>query len=211
MKQIIILNAPPRSGKDELAKYLAQKHTHFHQFSFADELKKLAHRLYNTPDQAPEAYEAFKDQPMTEFMGLTPRQAYTRLAEDYIKPNHGKDFFGLQLILTIKAIKHHDDNVFVISDGGFVEELEPLLMNFDPHLFTIVQLYRQGCTFDNDSRHYFSAERFSKLGVKFLKLDNNNRDVETHVKDGEARLLELIPGLYGESVVNNVLNNVLNC
>lgn len=206
MRQIIILNAPPRSGKDELAKYLAQKHAHCHHMAFANELKKLAHRLYNTPDQAPDAYEAFKDQPMTEFMGLTPRQAYTRLAEDYIKPNHGKDFFGLQLIPTIKAIKYNEDNVFVISDGGFIEELEPLLMNFDPHLFTIVQIHRQGRNFDSDTRHYFSAERFSKLGVKFLKLNNNDKDVETHVKEGEARLLELIPGLYGEGVVNNVLN-----
>ena len=206
MKQIIILNGPPRSGKDELAKYLVSEHKHFYHMKFANELKKLAHRLYNTPDQAPDAYEAFKDQRLTEFMGLTPRQAYIALSESYIKPYHGKEFFGLQLILTIKAVRHHDDNVFIISDGGFAEELEPLLKNFDPHLFTIVQLYRQGCTFDNDSRHYFSAERFSKLGVKFLKLDNNDRDVEAHVKEGEAMLLELIPGLYGEGMVNNVLN-----
>lgn len=195
MKQIIILNGPPRSGKDSLAKYLVAKHKSFYHVKFADELKKIAHRFYNTPEQDPDAYEQFKDRPLTEFLNLTPRQAYINLSEDYIKKYHGKDFFGLQLISTIKKVHDNNDNVFVVSDGGFEEELLPLLEAFNPSLFTIVQVHRAGCSFDNDSRHYFDKERFSKLGIKFLRVENN-QDEESFLSKCEEELGNLIPDLY---------------
>lgn len=195
MKQLIILNGPPRSGKDTLAKYLYEKHKHFHHVKFANELKIIAHRFYNTPDQHPDAYEKFKDQPLTEFIGLSPRQAYINLSEDYIKKHHGKDFFGLQLISTIKKVQDNNENVFIVSDGGFEEELLPLLEVFNPALFTIVQVHRAGCTFDNDSRHYFDKERFGKLGIKFLSMDNNDTE-EAFLAKAESTLEELIPSLF---------------
>lgn len=195
MKQLIILNGPPRSGKDSLAKYLCSKYKAFHHVKFANELKTIAHRLYNTPEQHPDAYENFKDTPLTEFINLTPRQAYINLSEDYIKKHHGKDFFGLQLISTIKKVPDNNENVFIVSDGGFEEELLPLLEAFRPSLITIVQIYRQGCSFDNDSRHYFDKERFGKLGVKFLSVENNASE-EEFLTTAEEILGNTIKNLY---------------
>lgn len=198
MKQIIILNGPPRSGKDSLAKYLTAKYKSFYHFKFADELKKIAHRLYNTPEQDPDAYEQFKDRPLTEFLNLTPRQAYINLSEDYIKKYHGKDFFSLQLISTIKNVQDSVENVFIISDGGFEEELLPLLNVFSPSSMTIVQIHRTGCSFNNDSRHYFDSERFNKLGIKFLNVENNTSEKD-FLFSTEESLNRLIPNLYGDT------------
>lgn len=204
MKQLIILNGPPRSGKDSLAKYLSQKHPTFRHVKFADELKIITHRLYNTPHQHPDAYEQFKDKPLTEFLNLTPRQAYINVSEDYIKKHHGKDFFGLQLISTIKKVPDNNENVFVISDGGFEEELIPLLEAFNPSLFTVLQIHRQGCTFDNDSRHYFDKERFGKLGIKFLYIENNVAE-EAFFTEAEALLGNSIPYLFDTLPTYNAL------
>lgn len=204
MKQIIILNGPPRSGKDTLANHLATTHKHFYHVKFADELKKIAHRFYNTPDQEPDAYEKFKDQPMTEFLNLTPRQAYINISEDYIKKHHGKDFFGLQLILSIKKVPDNNENVFVVSDGGFEEELLPLLEAFNPALFTILQIHRAGCTFDNDSRHYFDKVRFGKLGVKFLSIENNSSE-EDFIAEAVSLLDSTIHNLFDKMSTYNAL------
>jgi hypothetical protein len=204
MKQIIILNGPPRCGKDTLAKYLCKKYPFFYHYKFANELKVIAHRLYNTPEQAPDAYEKFKDRPMTEFLNLTPRQAYINLSEDYIKKHHGKEFFGLQLIASIKKVPDNNENVFVISDGGFAEELLPLVENFKPQMLTILHIHRQGCNFDNDSRHYISEDRFGKFGIKFLSVDNNGTE-EEFLTTCEEKLGKTIPRLYDELAVLSAL------
>jgi hypothetical protein len=207
MKQIIILNGPPRSGKDLLASHLVELHKPYViHIKFANELKKITHRFYNTPDQHPAAYESLKDQKLTEFLGLTPRQAYINISEGYIKRFHGKDFFGLQLIGEIKRHPYHDNNVFVVSDGGFGEEVEPLLNNFNPRQITIVQIHRPGCSFDGDSRQYIDRESFESRGVKFLTINNDYNDPEAYCAIAAAKLEELIgQNLFGEPAFNNAL------
>jgi hypothetical protein len=195
MKQIIILNGPPGCGKDTLANHLAAKYDHFHHLKFAHELKRITHRLYNTPDQEPDAYERFKDKPLTEFIGLTPRQAYINVSEHYIKRFHGADFFGLQLISSIKRIRDNNENVFVISDGGFGEELMPLLKAFGPPLITILQIHRPGFTFTGDSRQYLDKEQFKNLGVKFLVIDNMTSEKDFLV-EAESLLSSTIYNLF---------------
>jgi hypothetical protein len=196
MKQIVIFNGPPKSGKDTLTDYLIKNYGNMQHVKYAYSLKQMVHRVYDTPEKHPEAYEKYKDQPLSEFIGLTPRQAYISMSEDYIKKNHGKDFFGLQLILTIKRRNTKEDDVFLVSDGGFDEELEPLLHNFDPSLISVVQLYRKNCSFEGDSRNYFNVERFQSRGVKFIKLVNQANTPEDFIEESISVLKQSLPIIF---------------
>lgn len=198
MKQIIILNGPPQCGKDELANHLVANYPNFKKAKFADELKKMTHRAYNTTNQAADAFEHVKDIPNVEFFGLTPRQAYIGFSENFIKKMHGKDFFGLLLASHIQTRHQKEDDVFIISDGGFSEEVEPLIKTFGAKMITIVRLSREGSDFaaSGDSRRYIYAEQFSEQAPNFTDLANTGSTVEEYLKEATQALKEKVPLIF---------------
>lgn len=198
MKQIIILNGPPQCGKDKLADHLVASYPNFKKAKFADELKKMTHRAYNTIRQAPNAYEDVKDIPNVDFFGLTPRQAYIGFSENFIKKMHGKDFFGLLLAANIQTRHHKENDVFVISDGGFSEEVEPLIKVFGAKLTTIVRLSRLGSDFaaSGDSRRYIYAEQFSEA-PNFVDLANTADTLEEYLKEATEELKVKVSVAFG--------------
>lgn len=162
-KKVIVFNGPSGVGKDTAvrtvlsylfthAPYMNTKH-----FKFAEPLKRATHALYGAdwswdyfdrPDMAGK-----KDVPCGEFFGLSPRQAYISMSEDYAK-KQDEQFFGWIMRRRIGA---HMGNVHLISDSGFAEELEPTIKYVGPENILIVELYADGKSFVGDSRNYIGT------------------------------------------------------
>lgn len=169
--KIVILNAPPKSGKDYLAYHLQASH-HLLKLKFATRLKLMTHQLYGLFYSKADEFETTKDEPNPLFFGLTPRQAYINVSESYIKPVHGKDFFGKVLVKDIQEIHTYNRNHFVISDGGFLEEVMPLVKAFGKENLLVLQIHNKANKlnnpFEGDSRDWLNVD-----GVKTLTTVNN--------------------------------------
>ncbi len=194
--KLIVLNGPPRCGKDTLAKnYERATLKLVRHVKFARQLKVMTHRLYGVPN--PEDYEQFdetKDEPNFEyFYGLTPRQAYIGVSETYIKPTHGLSFFGIKLVELMKTFQEQAIvQCFVSSDGGLEEELLPVVEHCGAKNILVVKITREGYTFKGkgDSRHYYSEEFLSKLGVESKQLVND--DIKSFTDSGFLILRDFV-------------------
>lgn len=167
--RIVLLNGPPRSGKDTVAKALtAEGYAHL---SLARILKERAHALFGL--KVPfDFFEDRKDEPAPEFGGMTPRRVYIDVSEKIVKPAMGKDIWARwlreqidELIADgVKVREFLPEVGFAISDLGFPYEVPPLVAGLDP---LIVQVHRPGTSFKNDSREYVTY-----AGVPTLELNN---------------------------------------
>lgn len=158
--RILLVNGPPRSGKDSVGKILKQNFEHVFSSSFAAALKLHTHRLYGAVDAPVYAFEEVKDQPHRLFRGLTPRQAYIAVSETLFKPLHGHDIWGRVLLEGLqwadvenekKGIK---DPLYVITDSGFAPEAAVVIEQYGKDAVELVRLHRAGCDFKKDSRNY---------------------------------------------------------
>lgn len=182
MKRIIVLNGPPRCGKDTLAKALVEATAECKWFQMKDHLIELACliakvRRADWDDRYGEQYGErwFKDvpwdllpkNPMTGYkIHFSQRQFLIYVSEVICKQHFGWDYFGKS---AAKNVANSDDELFVFSDGGFIEEINELLKVCDDML--IVHITRQGTDWGEDSRSYLypSGECFSTV----LGLDNS--------------------------------------
>ena len=109
MTRIIFLNGPPRSGKDYAGNFLKDEMPHAFVAKFAAILKERVHTIYGLECELGlvrphDFFEDYKDEPLDEFEGLTPRAAYIGFSERYIKPMHGDKQFGIWLARMAKLI-----------------------------------------------------------------------------------------------------------
>lgn len=149
-RKCIFLNGPPRVGKDAAAKLVMNQLKDCYHFKFAKPLKDAVHAAFGLSIPT-NGLESVKDEPQEYLGGLTPRQAYIGLSEDYLKPNYGSDHFGKA---AANHLKNSGNTDVVISDCGFLDELEPVIALFKPENCLIIRLHRDGCDFSNDSRSY---------------------------------------------------------
>ena len=155
---IVIFNGPPGTGKDEACLFFQSKK--FIHLSFKEELFKATFEYFGvTKDWFMEDYNnrAVKEKPVPELkingIDLSRRDAMIYVSEKYLKPKYGNDYFGLQ------ASKNIEANVdYCFSDGGFIDELLPIINKVGTDNICIVQLTRKGCDFSSDSRRYFDGE-----------------------------------------------------
>lgn len=170
MPKFIILNGPPKSGKDTIGQQL-----HFQlrpnylvvKRKLAEPIKRaVAAFLGLTAAEADHYFEnpVVKDAPSKRFFETTPRQVLISFSEDWVKPNYGKCAFGE---IMLERMKDHN-GVVVITDCGFMEEISV----FDPTETVVVRLHRDGCSFQNDSRSYIYPEGFLSFDI------DNDREPE---------------------------------
>tara|TARA_B110000503_G_scaffold74090_1_gene114423 strand:+ start:910 stop:1545 length:636 start_codon:yes stop_codon:yes gene_type:complete len=150
---IILFNGPPASGKDCSADYFKQYG--FKHLSFKYQLFKATFKYFDVTEQwFMESYDdrSVKERPSAFLGGMSRREAMIHVSENVIKPKFGLDYFG-------KAVAEEVDvNVdYVISDGGFVDELFPIINKIGSSQFVLVQLTRDGCDFSTDSRRYLNG------------------------------------------------------
>lgn len=147
----IILNGPPRSGKDTLAKLLVSGHG-FKKHQMKDTLYEATAEHFDCSVAALKRVamdRLEKEKPFSMLQGMSPREALIHVSETLIKPIKGKDYFGkAQALACVSA----NSLKTVFSDGGFPEEIEPLQKVFKR--VVIYHLHKEGTSFNGDSRDY---------------------------------------------------------
>lgn len=179
--KIIVLNCPPRSGKDTIAAEFV-KNDGYTMLSFKAQLIEIALLISNVSRQEwDERYETMKDVPWDRLGGLSQRQYLIKISEEWVKPVHGKDYFG-----KIIAENSHPRNTYILPDGGFEEEIFPLYEKYASQLL-ILQWSRNDCTFEHDSRDWI---------VNYPELTVQIRDNNTTIEDQYNAAKEAIKNYY---------------
>ena len=170
-KDIIILNGPPGSGKDALCKVICE-HTRTKHLEVKARLFDLALSisgltapvwwgLYNDREK--------KERPTPLLGGLSPRGFMIYISEQVMKPLFGADYFGRYAAAQAESCP---SDVIIFTDGGFREEVKLLAEVGNVHL---VHLYREGYTFDGDSRSYLSPDE--PFLSTYLRIDQVEGDL----------------------------------
>lgn len=196
-KTFVLFNGAPNSGKDTAADLMCDViFGEGVRLNFKDALYKETAKFFNVP--LPIAVDLFKSRELKELPSrrfklgldlsnvswvkrmflwlrgykpkyLSPRQALIHVSENVIKPLYGDDYFGQEML---KAAENYLETEFVFAgDSGFLSELEPLVEA--GHKVVVIQMHRDGCTFKGDSRNYIEQDDVEHLGIKVIKLDNN--------------------------------------
>ena len=169
--KIVILNCPPRSGKDTIADLLHAVEG-YNVGSFKNRLIEIALIISNIPkDEWYERYDTKKDEPWDRLGRLSQRNYLIKISEDWVKPIHGKTYFGDRVT---EDILRNDGDKFVFPDGGFVEEVYPLIETFGESSILILQWGREGCSFEKDSRDWIT---------KFPAMTKRIRDNNSMISD----------------------------
>lgn len=130
-KKVFIINAPPQSGKDTLANGLQDMFGFVH-VRFKTALYEIMKTMYGMHDCDIERY-SHKDRKDRKGKfyhgedGRSFREHLIEVSEDLIKPVFGNDYFGKALADEIEGTP---GELFVVSDGGFVEEVEAVVQRF---------------------------------------------------------------------------------
>lgn len=161
MKKVIILNGAIGSGKDEIAKYLVSKYKgklylDVNKKQFKDPLIELTKKFYGLSHNEWELLSSrdYKEKPHATLHGMSPRNALIHVSENVIKPVFGKDIFGK---LTLQNLS---EGINIFSDGGFKEEIIPIIKELGSSEVVVVKLLRSGYNFDGDSRTYLTKDMF---------------------------------------------------
>jgi Fe-S cluster assembly ATPase SufC len=175
--KVIILNGPPGCGKDTIANMLC-KVAPVLRGEFKGQLYlQTAMLLTEISDDfgGPEISEvevkernedrALKEQPWIG--GLSVRRWLQITSEMVVKKDKGSDFFGRAAAdLWYGKYIHH-----VISDGGFIEEVNAVVDKFGQDTVYVVRLFRNGFDFGTDSRRYIYGSAATELDF-YLEEDN---------------------------------------
>lgn len=157
---IILLNGPAGSGKDTLAAMLmglghVQQVMQFKEPMF--DIAMLASGINPTSWWRHYNDRVLKETPCMRLGGLSFREFMIHISENFIKPVFGDAYFGDQLALKYTNRDPHVQDV-AVSDSGFQSELNAVNRAVGPHEILMVRLWREGYTFDGDSRAYVNPE-----------------------------------------------------
>lgn len=188
----VIFNGPPGSGKDFAVEYLNISPNTAH-VTMKQKLLEIASIIHNIDFFAIWEDGRKKDEPMKELDGVTPRQEVIRISEEVIKPHYGQEYFGKCAAQSIQDLSDAGvANVFLFSDGGFIDEILPITEVVDEVI--LIHLSREGCDFSDDSRDYVDynelADRSRGAVVKLRHIENCGTDafyekLVTQVEEGQ--------------------------
>ena len=158
---IILFNGPPGTGKDAAADFFKErgfKHLSFKYQLYQETIKyfgvdeKWFMNRYKNRDE--------KEVPTPLLNYMSCREAMIHVSEDIIKPKHGLDYFGNQVANEIDLNKD-----YCISDGGFIDELIPVINKVGSENFVLVQLTREGHDYSSDSRRYLDGNLYKEFVI----------------------------------------------
>ena len=161
-KMIVIFNGPPASGKDEAAS-LFKENFGFGNLSFKYQLFKETFKHFDVDERwFMDGYNdrARKEKKEFALNGMSRREAMIHVSENIIKPKKGLDYFGQSVANEILV-----DRNYALADGGFVEELEPIVQKVGKENIVIVQLTREGYDYSTDSRKYFNGNLIKEYTI----------------------------------------------
>jgi hypothetical protein len=199
-KRIIFLNGPAGSGKDSIGDQLRKDLGENRAFitKFARPLKQAVRDFLSLSDAEYNFYFETQEGKATRserFNNKTPREALITFSEKFAKEFGGKGIFGKKLAELLEEQKDACLDYWetlIITDSGFKEEAEVLIERmtklYHPTIrFLLVNVNRNGCTFDGDSRGFISL-----YNVPSLVLHNNgtleeaSNEIIQELKDMES-------------------------
>lgn len=171
-KPVILLNAPPNSGKDTIAAVLSERLGLPHK-EFKGKLFELALSISGLQQwEWDEIYtRELKEKPSDRLWGMSPRAFMIDISERMIKPACGRAYFG-------EILGMQCGQGAVVSDSGFNTEAEALAEQVGGENVYCVQFTREGCSFDGDSRRFIDTP-----AVENYLLTNNDGTVEDIVRE----------------------------
>jgi hypothetical protein len=181
-KVLFLFNGPPGSGKDAIANYM------INEYRIDGEICKFADNIRNTifatfPHINADNYDSLKNLPIggifqNDKKDITLRQFIIKYAEEFMKPIFGKDIFAKITHQKIMELFDKKQCVFV-TDLGKDEEIDFIYKNITNSDIEIVlvQVYRKGCSFINDSRTYIDKDVYHSQycdNFNYIALYNNS-------------------------------------
>ena len=173
---VIMFNAPPRAGKDTACEILMRKfpesvkYEYFKEYLYKESAKVLGldFNFWASVCQNGD----LKDKPMLRLQtgeaegSLTPRDILINVAENILKPKHGKDCIAnatahkiAKTIQQFKAEKGYNP-IIVVPDLGFPYEADAVRAIIPSAEVAVVHIKRKGYTFDGDSRNYVPKAKY---------------------------------------------------
>ena len=155
---IVGFNGPPRSGKDTMARMLAEHMDSqgvtlpVKEVSLSTPLRRIAYQMagFEGALEGPE-YERFKEVWFSTF-DRTGRELMIDVSEKFLKSCYGQQVMADLLWQELGGFP----GVVLIRDTGFQVELESLAKNIGHRRVYLARLHRAGCDFSSDSREYVS-------------------------------------------------------
>jgi hypothetical protein len=171
--KLILFNGPRHSGKDTAALHVAERLNAYH-FKFSAPIKASIKTAFNLSSQDVDYLESIKTQPTPILFGKSYVEAQISFSEEWAKPSFGQDVFGRWAVNAIRDVEAKSYirkyDLFVSSDSGFACEAWPIIENlFGVEDTLLVRVYRQGKTFNGDSRSYIELP-----GVETVEIENND-------------------------------------
>ena len=173
---VIMFNAPPRAGKDTACEILMRKfpesvkYEYFKEYLYKESAKVLGldFNFWASVCQNGD----LKDKPMLRLQtgeaegSVTPRDILINVAENILKPKHGKDCIAnatahkiAKTIQQFKAEKGYNP-IIVVPDLGFPYEADAVRAIIPSAEVAVVHIKREGYTFEGDSRNYVPKAKY---------------------------------------------------
>lgn len=183
---VVILGGPPGCGKDTLASMLREEDNFFHA-EFKNQILNIVFSV--VPFIDPKEWECryndreLKEQPWDKLGGLSQRQFLITIAEKWVKPVFGERYFGHAAASLVMQ------DLTVFSDGGFNEEVLGLIERASQQEeeveILIINLYREGHDFSNDSRSYIDVKHPQVHYAEFENIVKYSEEVEAFMQKPE--------------------------
>lgn len=181
--KLILLNGPRRVGKDSIAKELEKVFSSV-IMHFAEPVKAGTHASFGLPHPS-DYYEAVKDEPNSDFFGFTPRQAWINHAEGYMRKLYGQDVYVKILCNKLKTHMVGARRFVIVPDCRFSEEVYGMTSLFDMKDMLLVNVLREGYSFENDTGEYLNYEWLRRVVIsnKENQLDLAVKTLYVHILD----------------------------
>ena len=173
---VIMFNAPPRAGKDTACEILMRKfpesvkYEYFKEYLYKESAKVLGLDFNFWASVCQDG--DLKDKPMLRLQtgeaegSVTPRDILINVAENILKPKHGKDCIAnatahkiAKTIQQFKAEKGYNP-IIVVPDLGFPYEADAVRTIIPSAEVAVVHIKREGYTFEGDSRNYVPKAKY---------------------------------------------------
>ena len=173
---VIMFNAPPRAGKDTACEILMRKfpesvkYEYFKEYLYKESAKVLGLDFNFWASICQDG--DLKDKPMLRFQAgeaegsLTPRDVLINVAENVLKPKHGKDCIAnataQKIEKTIQQFRTEKgyNPIVVVPDLGFPYEADAVRAIIPSAEVAVVHIKREGYTFEGDSRNYVPKAKY---------------------------------------------------
>ena len=175
MKIAVIFNGLAGSGKDYVGTRFAEREGGVH-LEYKTQLYKDTANYYgiNLAGFIKRAKDDDLKDKVCTLSGETPRDMLIHVSEDIMKPLLGGDRYGRVIA---REIKRNNNSLFVITDGGFRQELEPVSEAADYVL--VVRLKSNTYRNVKDSRSLLDLDDYPYTNTHLFEWFNNKESKDS--------------------------------